>query len=102
MRVYLNERNQFILSDQVVTPENLTGQVLQHARQFGPEAWYIIEPEADVKFSSLQALQDQIALAISQVRDQYSRSVLGKTWTELNEEERDLVSQKFPLRITLP
>ena len=102
MRVYLNERNQFILSDQVVTPENLTGQVLQHARQFGPEAWYIIEPEADVKFSSLQALQDQIALAISQVRDQYSRTTLGKTWTELSAEERALVSQKFPLRITLP
>ena len=102
MRVYLNERNQFILSDQVVTPEFLTGEVLRHARQFGPEAWYIIEPEADVKFSSLQALQDRIALAVSQVRDQYSRTVLGKTWTELNPDERDLVSQKFPLRMTLP
>jgi len=102
LRIYLNERNQFILADQVVTPEHLTGQVLRHARQFGPEAWYIIEPEADVKFSSLQALQDRIALAISQVRDQYSKTVLGKTWTELNPEERSLVSQKFPLRITLP
>ena len=56
----------------------------------------------DVKFSSLQALQDRIALAVSQVRDQYSRTVLGKTWTELNPDERDLVSQKFPLRMTLP
>lgn len=102
LRVYLNERNQFILADQVVSPEQMTAQVLRHARQFGPEAWYIIEPEADVKFSSLQALEDRIALAVSQVRDSYARSVLGKTWTELNPEERALVAQKFPLRITLP
>jgi hypothetical protein len=102
LSVFLNERNQFIVSDQLVTPEQLTEQVLQHARRFGPEAWYIIAPEPDVKFSSLQALQDRIALAIAQVRDQYAQSVLGKTWIELNPEERALVSQKFPLRITLP
>ena len=102
LSVFLNERNQFFVSDQLVTPERLTEQVLQHARRFGPEAWYVIEPEPDVKFSSLQALQDRIALAVTSVRDQYARSVLGKTWTELNRDERVLVSDKFPLRITLP
>ena len=102
LRVYLNERNQFLLSDQVVTAERLTEQVLQHARRFGQEAWYIIEPEPDVKFGSLQALQDRIALAVGEVRDQYARTVLGKTWIELNPEERALVSQRFPVRITLP
>ena len=102
LRVYLNKRNQFLISDQLVTPEQLTQQVSRHARRFGPEAWYIIEPEPDVKFGSLQALQDRIALAVSEMRDQYARSVLGKTWTELNPNERALISQKYPLRITLP
>lgn len=102
MQLYLNERNQILLSDQLITPELLTERVLQHARRFGPKAWYIIAPEPDVKFSSLQNLQDRIALAITQVRDQYARSVLGKTWIELSPEERTLVAQKFPLHITLP
>lgn len=102
MRLYLNERNQILFSDRLITPEQLSEQVLRHARQFGTQAWYIIEPEPDVKFSSLQALQDQIARAVSSVRDQYARSVLGKTWTEMNTEERALVAEKFPLRITLP
>lgn len=102
MRLYLNERNQILFSDRLITPEQLSEQVLRHARQFGTQAWYIIEPEPDVKFSSLQALQDQIARAVGSVRDQYARSVLGKTWTEMNTEERALVAEKFPLRITLP
>lgn len=102
LQLYLNRRNQILLADQLIAPEQLTERVLQHARRFESKAWYIIAPEPDVKFSSLQNLQDRIALAVTQVRDQYARSVLGKTWIELNAEERNLVAQKFPLHITLP
>lgn len=101
-RVYLNERDQLIVSDQLVSREQMFKLVSGHARTFEQSSLYIIEVEPDVKYSQFISVKDHIALAISEVRDLYSRSVLGKNLTELTTSEQAAVFEKYPIRIVMP
>lgn len=101
-RVYLNEEDQLIVADQVVTPQQMGALVAGHARTFEQSALYVLQVEADVKYGSFVGLKDQIALAISRVRDTYARRNLGKTLTELDPQEREAVFEKYPIRIVSP
>ena len=101
-RVYMNEEDQLIISDQLVPPEQLAELVSRHARTFEQSALYIVEVETDVKYGQFITLKDRIALAVTQVRDNYARLLLGKTLTELSPEEREAVFGKYPIRIASP
>ena len=101
-QVYMNTAGQLIVNDQLIPQEELLELVQQHARRFEEEAIYVVEIEDDVKYASYIGLKDQIALAITQVRDNYARRFLGKTLTELNEEERDAVFLRYPIRLVSP
>ena len=101
-RIYMNERDQLIIADQLVSREQMLNLVASHARTFEQSSLYIIEVEADVKYSQFVSLKDQIALAISEVRDRYSRIILGKTLSELTPPEQDAVFEKYPIRIVSP
>ena len=101
-RVYLNEEDQLIVADQVVSTRQMGDLVTRHARTFEQSALYMLQVEADVKYGSFVGLKDQIALAISQVRDTYARRTLGKTLTELDPQEREAVYEKYPIRIISP
>lgn len=101
-RVYMNEEDQMIVSDQLVTPAQMLELVSRHARTYEQSALYTIQVEADVKYGNFIALKDRIALAITEVRDQYARRVLGKTLTELTLQEREAVNGKYPIRIVSP
>ena len=101
MHIYLNERDQLILDDQLITPERLKGRILEHARRFGPQARYRVAPEPDVKFRNVTRLKDQIAVAITEARDQFARQVFGKPLGSLSVRETEWVSTQFPLNIQL-
>ncbi|MDM9630764.1 hypothetical protein [Robiginitalea aurantiaca] len=101
-RVYMNERDQLIVADQLVSREQMLNLVAGHARTFEQSSLYIIEVEQDVKYSQFVSLKDQIALAISEVRDTYSRIILGKTLSELTVSEQEAVFEKYPIRIVTP
>ncbi|MEJ2162403.1 MAG: hypothetical protein P8X60_03555 [Robiginitalea sp.] len=101
-RVLMNEANQLISGDQLISFDQLLTLVQMHARRFEDRAVYIVEVEEDVKYTSFITLQDQIALAITQVRDDYARRYLGKTLTELTQEEQEAVFYKFPIQIVSP
>ena len=98
----MNETNQLISSDQLITPEELLAQVQLHARRYEAQAVYVVEVEDDVKYNSFIGLKDQIALAITQVRDDYARLFLGKTLTELTTIEQEAVFYKYPILIVSP
>ena len=74
----------------------------RHALTYEQSALYIIQVETDVKYGNFISLKDQIALAVSQVRDTYARRILGKTLTELTPEEQEAVFDKYPIRIISP
>ncbi len=101
-RVRMNKQNQVITGDQLITFEELLSRVQMHARRFEDQASYVVEIEDDVKYTSFVILKDQIALAITQVRDNYARRYLGKTLTELTLEEQQVVFDKYPIRIVSP
>lgn len=101
-RVYMNEEDQLIISDQLVNPDQLTDLVSRHARTFEQSALYIVEVETDVKYGQFITLKDRIALAVTQVRDNYARRLLGKTLTELSPQEQEAVFGKYPIRIVSP
>lgn len=102
LRVYMTEEDQMIVSDQLVSPEQLSTLVSTHARTYEQSALYIVEVETDVKYGNFISLKDRIALAITQVRDNYARRLLGKTLTELTPEEQEAVFGKYPIRIVSP
>ncbi len=102
LRLYLNERTQTIVEDQLVSPERLAERVHRHAREFGREALYVVELELDVKYRQYVYLKDRIARAVNEVRDEYSRRVFGKTLTEASEAEKLLLENRFPIRVVLP
>jgi hypothetical protein len=101
-RVYMNERDQLIIADQLVSREQMLKLVSRHARTFEQSSLYVIEVEPDVKYSQFILLKDQIALAISEVRDTYSRVILGKTLSELTASEQAAVFEKYPMHIVSP
>ena len=101
MHIYLNERDQLILDDQLITPERLKGRILEHARRFGPQARYRVAPEPDVKFRNVTRLKDQIAVAVTEARDQFARQVFGKPLGSLSPEEAAWVNTQYPLEIRL-
>ncbi|MGB5188480.1 MAG: hypothetical protein WBN54_00300 [Robiginitalea sp.] len=101
-RVYINERDQLIVSDQLVSRDQMFKLVTGHARTFEQSSLYIIEVEPDVKYSQFVSVKDHIALAISEVRDLYSRAILGKNLTELTTSEQAAVFDKYPIRIVMP
>jgi hypothetical protein len=101
-RVYLNEEDQLIVADQVVSTQQMGALVAGHARTFEQSALYVLQVEADVKYGNFVGLKDQIALAVSRVRDTYARRTLGKTLTELDRQEREAVYEKYPIRIISP
>lgn len=100
--VLMNEAGQLIVADQLITPEDLQARVQRHARDFREQAVYSVVIEDDVKYAAFIRLKDQIALAVTQVRDDYSRRFLGKTLTELTPEEQAAVFGIYPLRIIAP
>jgi hypothetical protein len=102
LRVYMTEGNQLIISDQLISPEQLLALVSTHARTYEQSALYIVEVETDVKYGNFISLKDRIALAVTQVRDNYARRLLGKTLTELTPEEQEAVFGKYPIRIVSP
>ncbi|MDG1572396.1 hypothetical protein OZ410_08715 [Robiginitalea sp. M366] len=102
MRLYLNERGQVVVADQLVPEEILKARIFEHARRFGAQARYLIEPEPDVKFRGFTRLKDQIARAVTEARDQFARRVLGKPLTELTPTETQWVALRFPMDISLP
>ncbi|WP_088341836.1 hypothetical protein [Robiginitalea sediminis] len=102
LRVFLNKRDQLVVADQLLPWERLKPLVYEHARRFGDDARYIIEPEPDVKFSSYTRLKDQIALAITEARLQYAQRVFGKSLSGLSPEETQWVFRRFPMAISLP
>ncbi|MEJ2583792.1 MAG: hypothetical protein P8Z38_01715 [Robiginitalea sp.] len=101
-RVFMNEEDQLIISDQLVSPQQMAGMVSMHARTYEQSALYIVEVETDVKYGNFITLKDRIALAVTQVRDNYARRLLGKTLTELSPEEQIVVFGKYPIRIVSP
>lgn len=100
--VYMNEEDQLIVSDQLISPLQMGELVSRHALTFEQSALYIIQVETDVKYGNFIALKDRIALAVTQVRDNYARRILGKTLTELSPEEQEAVFGKYPIRIISP
>jgi hypothetical protein len=102
LQVRMNTQNQLVSNDQLISDEELLSRVQMHARRFEEQAIYVVEIEDDVKYTSFITLKDKIALAITQVRDDYARRYLGKTLTELTEEEQEVVFFKYPLRIVSP
>lgn len=101
-RVFMNERDQLIVSDQLVSRDQILKLVTAHSRTFEQSSLYIITVEPDVKYSQFVSIKDQIALAINEVRDAYSRRILGKTLTELTNSEQAAVFEKYPIRIITP
>ena len=101
-RVYMNEEDQLIVSDQLISTQQMGALVTRHARTYEQSALYIIEVETDVKYGNFISLKDRIALAVTQVRDNYARRILGKTLTELSPEEQEAVFWKYPIRIVTP
>lgn len=101
-RIYLNEETQTLVEDRLVSPVQLGEMVHRHAREFGPEALYVVDLEMDVKYRQFILLRDQITLAVSEVRDQYARRVFGKTLSEVTEAESLLLEERFPVRVVSP
>ena len=101
-RVYMNEEDQLIVSDQLISSQLMEELVSRHALTYEQSALYIVQVETDVKYGRFISLKDRIALAVTQVRDNYARRILGKTLTELSPEEQEAVFGKYPLRIISP
>ena len=102
LRVYLNEEQQLVINDNIYSWEQLKETISTHILQFQEDAVYVLDIESDVKYSELIRLKDEIALAITTVRNNYARSRFNKTFLELNPEETAQVTRQFPIMIVSP
>ena len=100
MRVELDGHDQLFCDGRRLTSEQLTEAVVSMAsvNRIG----HVVSIQAD-RASTYEAyfrMQDAIVAAYHQLREQYSQKRYGKAYRQLTSEERSLVNEYYPQRIS--
>lgn len=99
MNVYLHEDNSLTVDEQPVKIAALKAKVetfVAHSKD------HIISIQADRKanYETYFAMQNEIMLAYSDLRNSYSKKKYGKRFSELTPEQSEVVKAQYPQRIS--
>lgn len=99
MNIYLHDDNKLTVNDQPMAIGKLKGEVenfVAHSKD------HVISIQADRKanYENYFAMQNEIMLAYSDLRNSFSKKKYGKRFSELTPEQADVVKARYPQRIS--
>ena len=100
LQVELNAHDQLICDGRPLTAEQLTEAVVSMASV--NRTGHIVSIQADraSTYDAYFRMQDAIVAAYHQLREQYAKTHYGKRYRQLTSEERSMVNDYYPQRIS--
>ena len=83
-----------------MTLKELSEGVVSMATVNRTEHIVAIQADRETTYEAYFRMQDAIVAAYHQLREQYSQKLYGKTYRQLTAEERSLVNEYYPQRIS--
>ena len=100
MRVELDAHDQLTCDGKPVSLKELSEGVVSMATVNRTEHIVAIQADRETTYEAYFRMQDAIVAAYHQLREQYSQKRYGKTYRQLTSEERSLVNEYYPQRIS--
>jgi biopolymer transport protein ExbD len=100
MRVELDANDQMTCDGQPMTCQQLSEAVVSMASVNRTEHVVAIQADRATTYEAYFRMQDAIVSAYHQLREQYAQKRYGRTYRQLTSEERALVNDYYPQRIS--
>ena len=100
IRVELDAHDQLTCDGKPATLQELSEAVVSMATVNRTEHIVAIQADRETTYEAYFRMQDAIVAAYHQLREQYSQKLYGKTYRQLTSEERSLVNEYYPQRIS--
>lgn len=99
MNIYLHSDNKMTVNDQPMPIAKLKAEVEKFVANSRD---HVISVQADrqANYEHYFAMQNEIMLAYSDLRNSYSKKKYGKRFSELSPEQADIVKKQYPQRIS--
>ena len=100
MRVELDAHDQLTCDGKPVTLQELSEAVVSMATVNRTEHIVAIQADRETTYEAYFRVQDAIVAAYHQLREQYSQKRYGRPYHRLTSDERSLVNEYYPQRIS--
>jgi len=100
MQVTLDARDQLAVDGTLITPQQLCDQIAEFVAADRKEHVISIQTDRATTYEAYFRMQDAIVAAYHQLREQYAQKRYGRTYRQLTSEERALVNDYYPQRIS--
>ncbi|MBQ8948571.1 MAG: biopolymer transporter ExbD [Prevotella sp.] len=100
MRVALDANDQLTCNDRPLTCQQLTEAVVSMASVHRTDHVVAIQADRATTYEAYFRMQNAIVAAYHQLREQYAKTHYGKSYRHLTSDERALVNDYYPQRIS--
>jgi biopolymer transport protein ExbD len=100
MTIRLDAQDQLSLDGTLLTPRQLTEQLVQRVEQDRLEHVVSIETDRATTYEAYFKVQNAVVRAYTTLRDQRARAVCSKPYAKLSAEEREDIDHYYPQRIS--
>ena len=100
MRVALDDKDQLTCDDKTVTLDELGEAVIAMASVNRTEHVVSVQADRNTSYEAYFKLQNTIVGAYQTLREQYAQQHYGKHYLRCNSEERQMINEYYPLRIS--
>ena len=100
MSIRLDAQDQLSLDGTLLTPRQLTEQLVQRVEQDRLEHVVSIETDRATTYEAYFHVQNAVVRAYATLRDQRARAICGKSYAKLTAEEREDIDHYYPQRIS--
>ena len=100
MTVSLDARDNLSLDGTLLTPRQLTGQLVQRVEQDRTEHVIAIETDRATTYEAYYRVQNAVVRAYALLRDQRARKLCGKPYADCTADEREDIDHYYPQRIS--
>ncbi len=100
MALYVTGDNQLLLNDKPIKVASLQGEIVRFVNRLGKRHLISIESDRDADYDLYFQMQNQIMMAYTQIRNDYSQKHFGKSFAALAAPQKEKVRKACPQRVT--
>lgn len=100
MALHVTADHQLLLNDKPIKVASLQGEVVRFVNRFGKKHLISIESDRDADYNLYFQMQNQIMMAYTQIRNDYSQKHFGKSFAALAAPQKEKVRKSCPQRVT--
>ena len=100
MNVEIDANNQLMLNGKAVTPVQLTEEVRTMASVNPTGHVVAVQADREATYETYFRMQDAVVSAYNSLRQQYAQEHYGKSYQRCTAEERSVINDRYPQRIS--